>query len=230
VLFTLESAKTICELVVAAVAAKTNLHGADLYGADLHGADLHGADLGSANLYGADLRGADLSSANLHGANLGGADLYGANLGGANLPHANLHGADLYGADLGGANLGGANLRGAKNAELAIARLQFIPETGSFVGWKKCRGRRIVQLIIAKSAKRSHGGERKCRCSKAKVRAIFLDDGAPCDEATSLHDSEFVYRLGATVEPKEAFDDDRWNTCGSGIHFYITRLEAENHE
>jgi hypothetical protein len=180
VLFTLESAKTICELVVAAVAAKTNLGGA-----------------------------------NLDGANLGGADLGGAHLDGANL---------------GGAYLSGADLSGAKNAELAIARLQFIPETGSFVGWKKCRDGRIVQLIIAESAKRSHGGERKCRCSKAKVHAIFLADGVPCDEATSLKDDEFVYRVGVTVEPKLPFDDDRWNTCGSGIHFYITRLEAENHE
>lgn len=27
----------------------------------------------------------------------------------------------------------------------------------------------------------------------------------------------------------DAWDEDRWNTCGHGIHFYITRLEAEAH-
>jgi hypothetical protein len=172
----------------------------------------------------ADLYGADLRGANLRGANLGGANLRGADLGGADLGGANLYGANLYGA-----NLGGADLKDVKNAELAIARLQFIPETGCFIGWKKCRDGRIVQLVIAKSAKRSHGNERKCRCSRAKVKAIFLADGVPCEEARSLHDETFVYKVGAVVEPKDAFDEDRWNTCGSGIHFYLTRLEAENH-
>jgi uncharacterized protein DUF5758/pentapeptide repeat protein len=152
------------------------------------------------------------------------ADLRGANLGGADL-----YGADLHGADLRGADLRGANLKDAKNAALAIAHTQFIPETGCFIGWKKCRDGRIVRLAIAKSAKRSHGSERKCRCSKAKVREIFLADGTPCEEAHSLHDETFIYRVGAIVEPKEAFDEDRWNTCGSGIHFYLTRIEAENH-
>src|SRR4051812_20850243 len=66
-----------------------------------------------------------------------------------------LRGADLYGADL----------RGAKNAELAIARMQFIPEEGQFIGWKKCEDSAIVKLRIPADAKRSHGSERKCRCS-----------------------------------------------------------------
>jgi Pentapeptide repeats (8 copies) len=83
VLFALETAKTVFELVTAAVAAKKSLYGANLQGAYLQGANLHGADLRGAYLRGADLRGAYLHGANLHGADLRGANLRAANLQGA---------------------------------------------------------------------------------------------------------------------------------------------------
>ena len=85
VIFARKGARTILELVTAAVAAKKSLGGANLRGADLGGADLGGAYLGGADLGEADLGGADLSGANLGGVNLGGAYLGGAYLGGANL-------------------------------------------------------------------------------------------------------------------------------------------------
>ena len=110
-----------------------------------------------------------------------GADLSRANLSGANLSGADLYGADLSGADLSGADLSGADLKDVKNAELVFARMQFIPETGSFDAWKKClsdNGDVIVKLSIPASAKRSHGAERKCRASKAKVVKIFGADKA----------------------------------------------------
>jgi len=123
VIFALEGAKTILEVVMAARKAGKFLCGANLRGADLYGADLRGANLCGANLCGANLCGANLCGANLCGANLCGADLYGANLCGANLCGANLcgaelYGADLYGADLRGADLYGANLRGKKISSL----------------------------------------------------------------------------------------------------------------
>ena len=59
--------------ILAAVAAKKSLDGANLRGADLSDANLSDADLYGANLRGADLRGADLSHADLSHANLYGA-------------------------------------------------------------------------------------------------------------------------------------------------------------
>ena len=85
VLFELNSAKTILQLVLAAREEAKSLRGADLRGANLSGANLRGADLSRANLNRADLNRADLSGANLSGADLSGADLYGADLYGANL-------------------------------------------------------------------------------------------------------------------------------------------------
>ena len=238
VIFT-SAALSIKDALIEAVSKRANLYeanlrGANLYGANLSRANLYGADLRGANLRGANLRGANLYGANLYGAdlreaNLYGADLRGANLRGANLLEANLRGADLSEANLREADLRGANLRGAKNADLAIARLQFIPTEGAFIGWKMCRDGAIVKLGISKEAKRSHGSERKCRCSMAKCLAIWRADGTETDEARSLHNENFVYRVGKVITPS-GFDEDRWNTCGEGLHFYITRAEAEAHQ
>jgi hypothetical protein len=105
---------------------------------------------------------------------------------------------------------------------LALARLQFIPEEGAFVGWKKCRAGVIVKLQITESAKRSHAAERKCRASEVLVLEVI---GA--EEGLSSHDGTVVYRKGETVTPKDAFCDNRWEVCASGIHFFLTRKEAE---
>ena len=214
-----------------------NLNGANLRGANLRGANLRGANLCDANLRGANLCDADLCDANLYGANLYGANLRGANLRGANLCDANLRGANLCDANLRGANLCdadlcGANLRGAKNTDktawdayTAFYPLQ-CPETGSFIGYKKAADK-IVMLEICADAKRSSATSRKCRCSKAKVLSITHLDGSDSGltEVRSDYSKEFVYRVGEIAEVSD-FDDDRWNECAAGIHFFITRDEA----
>ena len=152
---------------------------------------------------------------------LRGADLCGADLCGADLRGANLYGANLCGANLYGANLCGAGLYGAKNLVSPIA----CPEKGSFIGWKKCRGDLIVELEICADAKRSSAAGRKCRCDKAKVLSIAAPDGSPLDCANSSYDLDFVYRVGEIVSVPD-FDDNRWNECAPGIHFFISRQEA----
>ena len=170
--------------------------------------------------------------ADLRGANLRDADLCGANLYGADLCDADLYGADLCDADLCGANLCDADLRGAKNtdkiawnAHTAFYPLQ-CPETGSFIGYKKAEGK-IIMLEICADAKRSSATSRKCRCSKAKVLSITHLDGSDSGltEVRSNYSKEFVYRVGETVEVPD-FDENRWNECTAGIHFFITRGEA----
>ena len=212
-----------------------NLKGADLTDAYLYGANLYGADLRRADLRGANLRGADLTEAylygaNLYGANLSEADLEGADLSGADLRWANLKGASLYGANLKGADLYGANLKGADLREAKIDWPLVCPEKSSFIGYKKCRDDLIVELEIPEDALRSSGTTRKCRCSKAKVLSITNLDGSKskCTEATSKRDSSFVYKVGETVEVTN-FDPNRWNECSTGIHFFVTREEAEKY-
>ena len=188
------------------------------------------ADLYGANLYGAYLSGANLSRANLSGANLSGADLSRANLSGADLSGADLSRADLSGADLSGANLSGAYLSGANSADYAIAMTRILPE-GTIIGWKMLRGNVIAKLMIPEYAKRSHAFGRKCRAEFAEVLALFGSDGnelAADIQIASLHDSSFMYKAGEVVKPN-LFDENWQDECSNGIHFFITRLEAENY-
>ena len=190
--------------------------------ANLRDADLCGANLCGANLYGANLRGANLYDANLRGANL-----YDANLRGANLCGANLYGADLRGANLCGANLYGTNLYGAKNVpHIPIA----CPDTGSFIGWKKIKNY-IVKLMIPESARRSSATTNKCRCEYADVLSIEnIATGETIDEIiNNSYQPEIKYRVGETVYP-DSWDDNRWNECSHGIHFFINRQNAINYD
>ena len=170
-------------------------------------------------------------------ANLSRADLYGADLSRATLSGANLSRADLYGADLSRATLSGANLYGASYIEDAKNLFYPIacPESGSFIGWKKARikdngGECIVKLEICEDAMRSSATGRKCRCSKATVLEVQDIDGNVLEKAAvSDRDSDFQYIPGTMVSVPD-FDENRWNECSTGIHFYITREEAVRHE
>jgi hypothetical protein len=195
-----------------------DLEGANLLGADLLGADLREADLSGANLLEADLRGANLSGADLEEADLSGADLEGANLRGADLCRADLEGANLRGADL-----CRADLRGANNISAYVLAITSIVPDGEIIGWKKCRDDVIVKLKIPTNAKRSNATTRKCRAEYVEVLEII---GA--ETAASIYDSQVIYEVGATVTC-DAWNTDRWVECGGGIHFYLTREEAEQH-
>ena len=156
-------------------------------------------------------------------ANLYGADLYGANLRGADLRGADLYGADLRGANLRGADLRGANLRGAMNIPpFASAQTSITPE-GQLIGWKKCKNGLIVKLSIPTDARRSNASGRKCRAEFADV--IETIGG---DVGISQHDGKTEYRVGARVTC-DNWCEDRWQECAGGIHFFITREEAEDY-
>lgn len=129
-------------------------------------------------------------------------------------------------ADLSGANLSCANLSGAIYNEHTAFFALCCPEEGSFVGYKKAGGK-IVKLQIPKTAKRSSATSRKCRCSKAKVISITNTDGSESglEKVDSDRDASFVYEVGKTVSV-DNFDENRWNECSTGIHFFITRDEA----
>ena len=159
------------------------------------------ANLARASLAGANLAGANLARAYLARASLAGANLARASLDGAYLAGANLDGASLDGAYLAGANLDGAYLAGANE----------------LIGWKKLKGGVICKLRIPADSRRSHAFGRKCR-------AEFVDvlEGA----GVSSHDGVTKYAPGTRVLA-DKFDADWTHECAGGIHFFITREEAE---
>jgi hypothetical protein len=216
---------TLRDTIIEAVKKRADLRSANLSGANLRSAYLSGADLSGADLSGADLRSADLRSANLSGAYLSG-----AYLSGAYLRSANLSGADLRSADLSGADLRSADLTDAKDAEYAIALTRILPE-GDIIGYKKAydeatHSRVVIKLRIPTEAKRSSAFGRKCRAEYADVIEII---GHNSVKAYSDHNHNFKYEVGQRVKPEKAFDENWMEECASGIHFFITKLEAEKY-
>ena len=169
---------------------------------------------------------ADLSGAYLSGADLSGANLRIADLNGAYLINAYLNGADLSDANLRKANLRKANLRNVKyNARTSF--FAFVcPEEGDFIAWKRVNNI-IVKLSIPAEAKRNSATTRKCRCEYAKVLELQNLDGTPYngDKVVNKRYVETIYKVGEIVHP-DSWDDNRWNECSHGIHFFITRDEA----
>ena len=192
--------------------------GVSLRSAYLNSAELDNLDLGNANLYDADLNNASLYNTDLINANLGHTDLWNANL-----CNANLYNADLYMADLSHAQLYNANLSHAKHVPYVPLAC---PSDGAFIGWKKVHGR-LVKLEIPEDAKRSSATTNKCRCDKAKVLGITNIDGSnPIPEIMNLTQPHHVlYKVGEMVYPDE-FDENRWNECSHGIHFFINKQDA----
>ena len=198
---------------------------ANLRGADLRYANLYNIDLRCANLNSADLNSADLRCANLRGTNLSGANLNSANLSGASLYNANLSGASLYNANLYSSNLNNANLNNVKTNMYTIGYNLACPEEGSFIGYKKV-GKYIVKLLIMEDSKRNSATTLKCRCDKAKVLDIEkIDTGEKIESTPSDYDINFIYKVGEIVKV-DNFDENRWNECSTGIHFFMNKQNA----
>ena len=224
-----------------AVLRRANLTGVNLYGADLIGAYLTDANLTRVNLSDANLTRANLTHANLSGvdlsdADLAGADLTCANLRCANLTHANLYCVDLTYANLRRADLTRADLAGADltdadltNADLTDTILdeneqcrKGIVLTEPMTGYKKASGGKIITLEIPVGAKVFSINNNKRRANKAKVIDMQGET-----ELSSCYDNKFKYHVGDEIDIID-FDDNYNVECSTGIHFFLTREEAEN--
>ena len=84
----------------------------------------------------------------------------------------------------------------------------------------------LIKLLIPSDAKRSSATTNKCRCNKAKVISIEIPtEHVSFNVCRSTYDPEFIYKVGEIVSV-DNFDDDRFNECAPGIHFFINKEEA----
>jgi uncharacterized protein YjbI with pentapeptide repeats len=211
----------------------SNLSCSDLRGSDLRGSDLSGSDLSNSNLRNSNLRNSNLRGSDLRGSNLRGSDLRGSNLSCSDLRGSNLSCSDLRGSDLRGSDLSGSDLSGSNFSESTPFLLSQCPSEGSFIAWKKANGL-IIKLKVTENSKRSSATTLKCRCSEAEVLEIQNIDGSICDikSISSNYISSFIYEVGKIVSVPD-FDEDRFNECSAGIHFFISRemaVKILNHE
>lgn len=208
--------------------SNVNLSDVNLRCADLRYTNLRYADLRNAYLKGANLKFADLEYADLEYADLRHADLGDTNLRYTDLNYADLEYANLEEADLRRARLIGANLKDIKTNIYTIGYNLACPKEGSFIGYKKA-SKCIVKLLILEDAKRSSATTIKCRCDKAKVLDIEnIETGKKVKEIRSSYDSNFIYKVGEIVHV-DNFDNNRWNECTTGIHFFINKEDAINY-
>ncbi|MBO4812556.1 pentapeptide repeat-containing protein [Candidatus Saccharibacteria bacterium] len=237
-----------------AIFRDADLTGADLYGAILRTADFTGAILRYANLgiakmewviiENADLREARLFQTTLNFASLKGSDLRGADFSGASLSYCDLRGITVESISVNKELWQNTRLDHCKISEKVLSQIvpNYCPE-GTIIGYKKIRRigalskedpdgiHLIAELEIPPDALRVNSTSRQCRCSKAKVLSITNLDGTPVKsgEGASWLFSTTYYRVGEWVEEKD-FSDDRRKTCVKGIHFFLTREEAEKYQ
>jgi len=199
-------------------------------------------DLAGWNLSDIDFSHSDFVNVTLNGVNLSRSSLYhtsfspGCSFQGANLQDADISGSIFRYCDFFNANMEGANLHCSSFEYARMENIKtngktryykmYCPETGPFLGYKRCFNDLLVQLLIPADAKRSSGTSNACRCDKAKVLTIkSFDRKQNVQEAWSVVDENFVYRVGEYVSVSD-FNDDRWMESTTGIHFWMTREEA----
>ena len=203
--------------------SKARLCKADLCRADLRWSTFQEARLSAADLRWAALREAFFHKANLRQANLSRAVLRRANLSEADLREADLSLTDLREADMTGADLSGADLTGA-HIEGTVLPQPIVPSDGEFTGYKKVLQAdatyTVVILRIPADAQRTSAlASRKCRASH-----VIVVEGEGISPTASR--SKLRYTPGATVTA-DRFNPDRREECTYGIHFFLTREEAE---
>lgn len=102
---------------------------------------------------------------------------------------------------------------------------------GKIIAYKKLQAEIIVKLTIPETARRIGRVGGKCRADKAIVESFYNCDGTEITMTCgfSCWDESFKYEKGKVVVPS-GFDENRWNECGQGIHFFLTFEEARNYE
>jgi len=117
-----------------------------------------------------------------------------------------------------------------------------VPKKGAFTAYKQAETNIgdpvFITLSVPADAERVTPGNGvdfswKSRVSKAKVVSMFLMDSETLvvtkkavSIAYSKHDSNFIYKVGKVVTPKEDFEDTTENDCESGIHVFMHKHNA----
>ena len=94
--------------------------------------------------------------------------------------------------------------------------------------YKKLADDLIATLELSKGQVFQSECHYKCRTDRALVVAIeSIDKSKSYDKGMSDHDKNFIYEVGKEVVAD--YYDTKINECSHGIHFFLTRKEAEEY-
>lgn len=110
------------------------------------------------------------------------------------------------------------------------------PRYDKIIGYKiiidcDCTKFLLATLEIPTGVKRSSAIGNKCRCEYAKVLSIMDENGNKYDTGRPIIskimgiDNQLIYKVGEYVYA-DSFDENRFNECARGIHFFMTPEEA----
>ena len=220
----------------------TDFNGADFNGTHFNGTNFSNTHFDNTNFHDAHFHGTDFSNVDFRNTYFNNADFNGADFFRTYFCNTDFNGAHFNSTDFSGINFSDADFNNTaidwncifKNADECTAFLNLqCPEAGSFIAYKMARNC-LIKLEIPADALRSSATTRKCRASKAKVLEIADENGKKIKSTCSDRTSQFIYEVGKTVYSRDddgniAFDENRWNECSTGIHFFITKQEAINY-
>lgn len=106
-------------------------------------------------------------------------------------------------------------------------QLEPVVPAGDLIVYKKLANDKIATLLIPARYTRTRAFGNKFRATKAKVLNIQYKNGVPCERGVSIINNAFEYVVGGWVKPTRKFERNWWEECASGIHFFLTRKEAE---
>ena len=184
-------------------------------------ADLDHARLDKAQIYNCTFYRATFDSAQLYQTYFDNTILCRTEFCRANLSRATLNNTNIDEAYLEACILYNTHIDNATGSLLEYRRGKILTE--SIIGYKKCQNNVIVTLEIPKDAIVFSINGDKCRTNKAKVIAI---DGA--DRAFSKF-CRMTYYVGDEFNIKD-FNCEYNRECANGIHFFMTREEAEAYQ
>lgn len=179
----------------------------------------------SANLFSSDFSEAKLSSCNFRYANLAEVKLPSSILLDCNCIFT---GSNLYNCDMNNMYSNLLEYKGGKIlTENIIGYKKCKPYNRIYYSFNKCTAA-IVTLEIPRGAIVFSVNGKKCRTNRAKVLDIVDSDGNKVPRARSYR-GNLTYYVGDEFNIYD-FDCEYNKECSKGIHFFMTREEAENYK
>ncbi len=86
----------------------------------------------------------------------------------------------------------------------------------------------MAEVEVPADAQRVCGldGGLKCRAESLKVLAIAQPSGTPVSKCAGMRDKKLIYKVGEVTMP-DSFDPNPLASCAPGLHFFISKRDAE---